>query len=137
MRFLMFEIVIFPSFFTLTSKHHVTLTMNDFKNIFVFSIFHQTDNLKSLKSTHQFLRYYFVRISPHILLIIDTNYMLINRVRIDCAISGSKEYLLLIIWAKNCNFFQKCTEKPLTAWTICWSAMSAFRLNCSIYFYTK
>ena len=25
--------------------------------------------------------------------------------------------MLLIIWAKNCNFFQKCTEKPLTAWT--------------------
>ena len=25
--------------------------------------------------------------------------------------------MLLIIWAKNGNFFQKCTEKPLTAWT--------------------
>ena len=24
--------------------------------------------------------------------------------------------MLLIIWAKNGNFFQKCTEKPLTAW---------------------
>ena len=35
-----------------------------------------------------------------------------NRVRIDCAISESKEYMLLIIWAKNCNFFQKCTHSP-------------------------
>ena len=25
--------------------------------------------------------------------------------------------MLLIIWAKYCNFFQKCTDKPLTAWT--------------------
>ena len=25
--------------------------------------------------------------------------------------------MLLIIWARNGNFFQKCTEKPLTAWT--------------------
>ena len=25
--------------------------------------------------------------------------------------------MLLIIWAKNGNCFQKCTEKPLTAWT--------------------
>ena len=27
--------------------------------------------------------------------------------------------MLLIIWAKNGNFFQKCTEQPPTAWTIC------------------
>ena len=26
--------------------------------------------------------------------------------------------MLLIIWTKIVNFFQKCTEKPLTAWTI-------------------
>ena len=37
--------------------------------------------------------------------------------------------MLLIIWAKNGNFFQKCTEKPLTAWTIQgwrWSAMEKY-----------
>ena len=41
----------------------------------------------------------------------------VNRVLIDCAMSGSNEYMLLIIWAKNGDFFQKGTEKPLTAWT--------------------
>ena len=38
------------------------------------------------------------------------------------AISGSEEYKLLIIWAKHCNFFQKCTMKPLTAWTIMYTS---------------
>ena len=56
-----------------------------------------------------------IQINPPILEIL---LLYVNRVRIDCAISGSKEYLLLIIWAKNGNFFQKCTEKPLRAWTI-------------------
>ena len=34
----------FSSILTLTSTHHVTLRMNDLKNIFVVSIIHQTDN---------------------------------------------------------------------------------------------
>ena len=76
----MSEIVQFSSILILTSTHHVTLTMNDLKNIFVVSIIYQTDeqNLKSLKSTHRFLRYYFLRIFVQILLIIDTHYRLIR-----------------------------------------------------------
>ena len=35
----------------------------------------------------------------------------------NIATEKKKEYILLIIWPKNGNFFQKCTEKPLTAWT--------------------
>ena len=70
----MSEIVKFSSILTLT--HHVTLTMNDLKNIFVVSIIYQTDN-KSIKSTHRFLRYYFLWIFVQILLIKDTNYRLI------------------------------------------------------------
>ena len=40
----MSEIVQFSSIFTLIPTHHVNLTMNDLKNIFVVSIIHQTDN---------------------------------------------------------------------------------------------
>ena len=40
----MSEFVQFSSILTLTSTHHVTLTMNDLKNIFVVSITFQTDN---------------------------------------------------------------------------------------------
>ena len=40
----MSEIVKFSSILTLTSTHHVTLTMIDLKNIFVVSIIYQTDN---------------------------------------------------------------------------------------------
>ena len=44
MRYLMSEIVKFSSILTLTSTHHVTLKMNNLKNIFVVSIIYQTDN---------------------------------------------------------------------------------------------
>ena len=44
MRYLISEIVQFSSIFTLTSTHHVTLTMNDLKNIVVVLIIYQTDN---------------------------------------------------------------------------------------------
>ena len=53
MRYLMSETVQFSSILTLTSTYHVALTMNDL------------------------LRYYFLGICVQILLIIDTNYMLI------------------------------------------------------------
>ena len=43
----MSEIVQFPSILTLTSTHHVTLTMNDLQNIFIVSIIYQTDNRTS------------------------------------------------------------------------------------------
>ena len=39
----MSEIVQFFSIMTSTSTHHVILTMNHLKNIFVVSIIHQTD----------------------------------------------------------------------------------------------
>ena len=42
MRYLMSEIVQFSSILTLNSTHHVTLTMDDLKNIFVVSIIYQT-----------------------------------------------------------------------------------------------
>ena len=41
----MSEILQFSSILTLTSTNHVTLTMNDLKNIFVVSIIYQTDNI--------------------------------------------------------------------------------------------
>ena len=41
----MFEIVKFSSILTLASVHHVTLTINDLKNIFVVSIIQQTDDI--------------------------------------------------------------------------------------------
>ena len=44
MRYLMSEIVQFSSILTLNSTHHVTLTMDDYKNIFVVSIIYQADN---------------------------------------------------------------------------------------------
>ena len=40
MRCLLSEIVNFALILTFTSTHHVTLTMNDIKNIFVVSIIH-------------------------------------------------------------------------------------------------
>ena len=39
----MSEIVQFSSLLTLTSTHHVILTMYDLKNIFAVSIIYQTD----------------------------------------------------------------------------------------------
>ena len=44
MRYLMSETVQFPLILILTPTYHVTLTMNDLKNIFVVSIIPQTDN---------------------------------------------------------------------------------------------
>ena len=67
MRNLLSEIFQFSSILTLTSTHHVTLTMNGLKNIFIVSIIHQTD-IEILFSPDFF----------QILLITDTNYMLIR-----------------------------------------------------------
>ena len=58
MRYLMSEIVQFSSIFTLTLTHHVTLTMNDLKNIFVVSIIHLTE-LKIIKIVQQILEILF------------------------------------------------------------------------------
>ena len=56
----MFEIVNFPSILTSTSKHRVTLTMNDFKNIFFcqFSI-KQITELKIIKINQPILEILF------------------------------------------------------------------------------
>ena len=76
MRNLMSEIFKFSLILTLTSTHHVTLTMNDRKNIFVVSIIHQTDNI--IKIDPPILEIIFSQDFSQILLITNTNYMLIR-----------------------------------------------------------
>ena len=61
MRNLMSEIFQFSLILTLTSTHHVTLTMNDRKNIFVVSIIHQIKQITELK---------IIKINPPILEIV-------------------------------------------------------------------
>ena len=56
----MSEFVQFSSIFLLTSTYHVTMTMIDVIIINVNYPPNRSQNLESLKSTHLFLRYYFL-----------------------------------------------------------------------------
>ena len=77
---LMSKIVYFFSILTLTSTHHLTLTMNDLKNIFAVSILHPMDNktYKIIEIGPSILEILFSPDFCQILLIINTNYMLIR-----------------------------------------------------------
>ena len=80
MRNLMSEIFQFSSILTLTSTHHVTLTMDNLNNIFFLCqlSIKQITELKIIKIDPRILEILFSLDLLQILLITDTNYTLIR-----------------------------------------------------------